>query len=73
MLDMTIEGPVERVRDWADAEAIVAVGDATIRKRIVNRAARITRPAGRLVLTLAKNSAVEHAIERLLKPWIRAA
>ena len=45
----------------------------TIRKRFIHRAARITSHAGRLVLTLAKNSAVEQGIERLLKPWGRVA
>jgi len=45
----------------------------SLRKRIVQRAARLTRPAGNLVLTLARSPAVEHDIERLLKPWGRAA
>jgi Transposase DDE domain group 1 len=46
---------------------------ATVRKRIIQRAARITRPAGRLVLTLATNSVVEDHIRRLLRPWRKAA
>lgn len=45
----------------------------SIRKRIVQRAARITRPNGRRVLTFASNSFVERDLERLLRPWGRAA
>ena len=45
----------------------------TLRKTIIQRAARLTRPAGRLVITFAKSPAVEHEIERLLRPWGRAA
>ena len=45
----------------------------SLRKRIVHRAARLTRPAGALVLTLARSPVVEHELKRLLKPWGRAA
>lgn len=45
----------------------------TLRKRIIQRAARITRPARRLVITLARNAAVERDIRRLLEPWRRAS
>ena len=40
----------------------------SIRKRIIQRAARLTRPGGRLVLTLAQCPAVEHDLRRLLDP-----
>ncbi len=46
---------------------------ATVRKRVIQRAARITRPAGRLVLTLATNKVVQDHINRLLRPWARSA
>jgi hypothetical protein len=45
----------------------------TLRKHIIQRAARITRPAHRIVITLARNAAVERDIRRLLQPWGRAA
>ena len=45
----------------------------SLRKRIVQRAALLTRPAGALVLTLARSPAVERDLERLLKPWGKAA
>lgn len=45
----------------------------SLRKRIVQRAARLTRPAGNLVLTLARSHAVECEFDRLLRPWRRAA
>ena len=45
----------------------------SLRKRIIQRAARLTKPAGNLVLTLARSAAVERDIKRLLKPWGKAA
>jgi len=45
----------------------------TIRKRVIQRAARLTRPGRRLVVTLAKNGVAEHDFERLLRSWRRAA
>ena len=45
----------------------------SIRRRVVQRAARLTRPAGTLVLTFARNPALESDLKRLLKPWGKAA
>ncbi len=45
----------------------------SIRQRIIQRAARLTRPAGNLVLTFARNPKLESDLKRLLKPWGRAA
>jgi len=44
----------------------------SIRKRVIQRAARLTKPAGRLVLTLARCHAVEHDFQTLLQPWLTA-
>lgn len=38
----------------------------TIRNTVIRRAGRLTRPAGRLVLTLSRNAATEEAITRYL-------
>lgn len=45
----------------------------TLRRRWVQRAARLTRHAGRLVLTLAKGKDTESEIRKMLEPWGRAA
>jgi hypothetical protein len=45
----------------------------TLRKWWIQRAARITRHAGRLVITFAKGGDTESEIRRLLVPWGRAA
>lgn len=45
----------------------------TLRKWWIQRAARITRHAGRLVITFAKGGDTESEIRRLLEPWGRAA
>ena len=41
----------------------------TLRKRWLQRAARLTRHAGRLVITFAKGKSTESEIRRLLQPW----
>ena len=45
----------------------------TLRKRLIHRAARITRPAGRLVLTFAKCDEAERDIRHLLHEQSKAA
>lgn len=45
----------------------------TLRKGLIQRAARITRPHGRLVLTFAKSEHAERDIRRLLHPLQKAA
>ena len=45
----------------------------TIRKGVIQRAGRLTRPGGRLTLTMAKNERVAGEFERLLKPWRQRA
>lgn len=45
----------------------------SLRKRLVQRAARLTKPKGNLVLTFARSDAVEHDLEQLLRPWRKAA
>jgi hypothetical protein len=45
----------------------------TLRKWWIQRAARTTRHAGRLVITFAKGGDTESEIRRLLEPWGRAA
>lgn len=41
----------------------------TIRKGVIQRAGRLTRPGGKLTLTMAKNDRVAAEFGRLLKPW----
>jgi hypothetical protein len=41
----------------------------TLRRGVIQRAGRLTRPGGRLTLTMAKNGLVAGAFERLLQPW----
>ncbi len=45
----------------------------TFRKKLVQRAGRLTRPRGRLTLTMAKNERVADEYEVLLKTWGRRA
>ena len=45
----------------------------TLRKRLIQRAARITRPHGRLVLTFAKCEDAERDLKRFLHPLQQAA
>ena len=45
----------------------------TMRKRWIQRAARLTRQAGRHVLTFAKGRDAEAEIRRLIAPWRRVA
>lgn len=45
----------------------------TIRKGVIQRAGRLTRPGGRLTLTMASNDRVAGEFERLLQPWVRRA
>ncbi|MCB9870971.1 MAG: IS1380 family transposase [Planctomycetes bacterium] len=45
----------------------------TIRKGVIQRAGRLTRPSGRLTLTMAGNERVAGEFERLLRPWARRA
>lgn len=41
----------------------------TVRKGVIQRAGRLTRPGGRLTLTMAKNDRAAGEFERLLRPW----
>jgi hypothetical protein len=45
----------------------------TIRKGIIQRAGRLTRPGGKLTLTMAKNEKIAAEFERLLHPWRQRA
>jgi hypothetical protein len=45
----------------------------TLRRSVIQRAVRCTRPAGRSVVTLAKEPAVERAFRALAAPWGIAA
>jgi hypothetical protein len=45
----------------------------TVRKGVIQRAGRLTRPGGKLTLTMARNRRAADDFERLLKPWVRRA
>ena len=45
----------------------------TVRKGVIQRAGRITRPGGRMTLTMAHNERAEAEFERLFEPWARRA
>lgn len=41
----------------------------TLRRGVIQRAGRLTRPAGKLTLTMARSDKAADAFERLLQPW----
>jgi hypothetical protein len=45
----------------------------TLRRRCIQQAGRLTRPRGRLTLTLSQNAVVQDDFERLLRPWTATA
>ena len=66
-LQMQVDPPVrgttaERTVKWVFEEI------STLRRNIIQKAARLTRPQGRLTLTFSTNKAVEDALFRFMTP-----
>jgi hypothetical protein len=65
--------PPERGRTPTRACLWVFEKLSTVRRGVIQRAGRLTRPGGTLTLTMARNRRAADDFERLFQPWVRRA